>query len=201
MSILSYLSDLSKMSVKSVGHTAGHTSSMEDGAAALPVAPETTEEDFLLDEVPKVVHFDPTVSESTMNNISTPKKTYQSEMEEKILARQKQEALVLLNRLYDKPSNCQALVQIRQREALLKKREGGKGTELQEETAKIPRPPSGKSRGPGIAFRTTMFKKDYERQKKKRIESDMNSGLPEHMWVFLLYMCDLLNRIYKYYFC
>ena len=40
----------------------------------------------------------------------------------------------------------------------------------------VPRPPSGRSAGPSVGFRTTMMKRDYERRQQKRQQRD---GIPE----------------------
>ena len=89
-----------------------------------------------------------------------------SEIQDKVMARQRKGAADLVNRLYDTSSNSQALAAVRQREMLMKKRKGDK----EEESApkdKMPRPPSGRNKPPVMTYRTTMFKSDYERLRKK----------------------------------
>jgi hypothetical protein len=44
--------------------------------------------------------------------------------------------------------------------------------------SKAPRPPSGKSRGPAPAFRTSMFKKDFEQKPGLRKAAEKKKPVP-----------------------
>ena len=119
--------------------------------------------------------------EEVMSSTSAMYQPRVNEIQAKVLARQKGATVGLINRLYDTSSNCQALVAVRQREKLLKRRaENGSDDTVPRD--KMSKPPFGKTQPPP-AFKTTILKTDYNQQKGQSTDDDgeIMRNIPNHL--------------------